>query len=86
MVYRYQILAQTNSFDSLDQIYLVFQVKNGKTEHHHWIPHNQTSVCIKFHFKQTILNFGTKFTQKEYFWSKLEKVNIITEFCIFELI
>ena len=27
-------------------------------------------MSIKFHFTQTILNFGTKFAQKEYFSSK----------------
>ena len=31
------------------------------------------SPCTKFHFKQTILNFGTKFVQKGYFGSTTNK-------------
>ena len=38
-----------------------------KNEHHHWILHIRNSLGIKFHFKQTILNFGTKLIQKGYF-------------------
>ena len=34
---------------------------------------------------QTILNFETKFFQKEYFWSKTKKVHITIEFCISDL-
>ena len=41
----------------------VFPVENRKTEHRHWIPHIQVSVCTKFHFKQTTWNFGPKFAQ-----------------------
>ena len=40
----------------------------------------------KFHFKQTNLNFRTKFAQKGYFRSKNEKVNITIEFSQFELV
>ena len=43
-------------------------------------------VAIKFHLKLAILIFWTKFTQKGYFPSKMKKMNIITEFFIFELI
>ena len=39
----------------------------------------------RFYLKLTILIFSTKFTQKEYFWSKAEKVSITIEFYIFEL-
>ena len=31
------------------------------------------------------LIFWIKFAQKGYFWSKIEKVDITNEFCIFEL-
>ena len=48
---------------------------------HIWI-----SLCIKFHFEQTILNFWTKFAQERYLWSKTEKVNIIIEFRLFKLV
>ena len=48
--------------------------------------HIQSSLCIKFHFEQTILNFWTKFAQERYLWSKTEKVNIIIEFRIFKLV
>ena len=43
-------------------------------------------ISIGTKLKPTILFFWTKFFQKGYFWSKTQKVNIITEFCIFELI
>ena len=56
-----------------------------KNEHHHWIFNIWISLGIKFQFAQTTLNFGTKFFQNWYLWSKAEKVNITTEFCLFEL-
>ena len=62
-----------------------FQSKTNK-RHHHWISHIRTSLCIKFNFKQTILNFWTKFTQERYLCSKTEKVNIIIEFRMFKLV
>ena len=48
--------------------------------------HIRISLCIKFHFEQTILNFWTKFAQERYLWSKTEKVNIIIEFRLFKLV
>ena len=48
-------------------------VKNGKDEHHHWILHVQISLASKFHFKRTILNFGTKFAPKKVFPIKNRK-------------
>ena len=39
----------------------------------------------KCQFKLTILNFGAKLPQKEYFKSEKEKMKIITEFYIFDL-
>ena len=48
--------------------------------------HIRISLCIKFHFEQTILNFWTKFAQDRYLWSKTEKVNIIIEFRVFKLV
>ena len=50
--------------------------------------HIRISLGSKFQFKLTILNFGTKFAQKEYFWpeKKKKKVKISIEFCIFELV
>ena len=47
---------------------------------------NSNSLETKFNFKQAILNFETKFAKKGRFWSKTEKVNIATEFCIFKLV
>ena len=69
----------------MDQIYSkrVFLEKNGKSEHHHCI--FGISLDAKFHFKQTVLNFWTKFAQKRYFRSNTKNVNITIEFCIFEL-
>ena len=43
------------------------------------------SLGIKFHLKQIILIFWTKSVQKGYFRSKTEKVNSISEFCLFHL-
>ena len=65
----YQISLWTNNFEFCDQICLkrVFSVENEKSKHHHWILHTRISLGTKFHFKQTILNFGTKFSQKGYF-------------------
>ena len=60
--------------------------KKKRKENDHWILHIQVSLGTKFQLKLTILLFWTKFAQKEYFRSKTEKVNIIIEFCIFELI
>ena len=44
------------------------------------------TVVNKFHFNQTILNFGTKFAQNGYFCLKTEKVNFTIDFCRFELV
>ena len=44
------------------------------------------SLGTKFQVKLKILFFWTKFAQKEYSWSKTEKVNIVIEFCIFKLV
>ena len=44
------------------------------------------SLCTKFYFEQTILNFWTKFAQERYLWSKTEKMNIIIKFCLFKLV
>ena len=48
--------------------------------------HIQISLCIKFHFEQSILNVWTKFAQERYLWSKTEKLNIIFEFRLFKLV
>ena len=48
--------------------------------------HIRISLCIKFHFEQTILSFWTKFAQEGYLWPKTEKVDIIIESRIFELV
>ena len=47
--------------------------------------HIQINLGTKFFSDQTNLNFWTKFTQRWYWRSKSEKVNITTEFCIFRL-
>ena len=63
-----------------------FPVKNEKNEQHHWILHIRIRLGVKFHLKLTISTSWTKFTQKGHFWSKTKKVNIIIEFCKFELV
>ena len=71
-------------------------------ENHHRILHIRISLGSKFQFQQTIsiiLGETDNFDfldqvcpkkvfpdEKEYFWSKIEKVNITIEFCIFELV
>ena len=44
------------------------------------------SAGTKFQNKLTILIMWTKFSREGYLWSKSEKVNITTGFCIFELV
>ena len=62
----------------------VFPVKNSKSESHHWILYIWISLDMKFQLKLTILIFWTKFTQKVYFQSKKEKVNITIDFYTFK--
>ena len=75
------------NFDFLDQIYpkRVFPIKNGKSEHHQWILHIQIILGTKFHFKESSLNFRTKFAQKVYFPSK-KYAKITTDFSILKLV
>ena len=63
----------------------LFPVENWNSEHHHQILHTGISLDTWFQFKMTILIFCTKFTQKEYFWSEMEKVKTTTELCEFKL-
>ena len=72
----------------LDQICpkRAFSVEMSVVEHHHWILHIRITLGNKFHVKLKILIFWIKFALKEYFRSKMEKVNITIAFCIFELV
>ena len=63
-----------------------FQAENGKSENRHLIVHVRISLGTKFQLKLIILFFLIKFSQKGYFWSKTEKVNITIEFCIVKLV
>ena len=54
----------------------VFPIKNGKSEHHYWIQLIRISLGNKFHLKLTILIFWTKFGQKEYSQSGMEKSHL----------
>ena len=45
----------------------------------------QNGLGSPFHLKETILDFSTKFAQKESFQSKAGKVSIAIEYCKFEL-
>ena len=58
----YQIEAQTDNCDFLNQIYSkrVFLVKNRKNEHNHWILHIRINVGTEFQCKLTILIFWAK--------------------------
>ena len=83
----YQISAETDNFHFLDQTCpkRVFRIKILKSEHRHWILRIRISPDTKFQNKLTILIILTRFTQRGNLRSKLKKVNITTEFCIFKL-
>ena len=62
-------------------------VKNTKNEHYYWILHIRISLGTNFQLKLTIAIFWTKFAKKRsYFQSKINKIDITTEFCIFKLV
>ena len=61
-------------------------VKNWKNEHHHWILPIKIILSTKFQLKLKILIFWTKFAQKQQVQLKRAKLNITSEFCIFELV
>ena len=63
----------------------VFVIKQKKCIHHHYILHIWINLCTIFQLKMTILICWTKFSQKECFRSKTEKVNTTNEFFIFKL-
>ena len=48
-------------------------VENGKSEHHHQIPHIRISLSTKYYSKQTILNYVANFAKKNVFWVENEK-------------
>ena len=83
----HQVSSQTNSFVFSDQIFpeWVFSVQSRNSGNYHRIQDIRISLDSKFHLKQTILSFWTKFAQTGYSQNKLEKVNITIEFSIFEL-
>ena len=61
-------------------------VKTGTSKRHYCILHVWITLSAKFHFAQTILNFGTTFAYKRYFCSKTKNVNITIELCILEFV
>ena len=77
-----------DNFDFLNQICpkKLIPIKNREIEHNYWILHIRISLTTKFQNKLTILIFWTKVAQKAYFPSKTEKLNITTEFCIFQFV
>ena len=87
----YEISTESDNFELLHQICLkrVFTIKNGKSEHHHWILHIRISLSSKLHLKLGFnfwdLIFWTKFAKKAISGWKRKKVNNIIEFCIIEL-
>ena len=46
----------------------------------------RNGIGSTFQLKETILDFPTKFAQKEFFHSKAEKVSITIKYCKFELV
>ena len=65
---------------------MVFPIQIRKREHHLWTLQIQISLGTKFQLKITRLIFWTKFSQKERFRSKIEKVSTTIELCIFGLV
>ena len=84
---RYQISAETDNFDFLDQICSkrVFPVSSRKSKQRNWILNIRIKFVKKFELKLAILIFWTKFAQRKCFLYKTEKVSSAIEFCIFEL-
>ena len=78
----------TNNFDFLEIFSQKMTLPNESrtNEYLHRIFRIRISLGTKFQFKPTSLIFWTKFAQKEYFRSTTEKVNITSEFCMFELV
>ena len=60
--------------------------RTKKNENYHRILHVQINLDSKFQLQQTILTFETNSPKKVYFRSKTQKMNITTEFFIFELV
>ena len=87
-LFNYRVLPWTDNFNFLDQICpkSVFPIKSRKSGYHHWILHVRISVGNNFQFRLIIFIFWTKFAQKGYFQSETRKMNITTEFCMFELV
>ena len=60
---------------------------NRKSEHHHQVLRIRNSLGTKFQLKPTFLISCNKFAQNGNFRSKkTEKVNVIIEFCLFEIL
>ena len=59
--------------------------RTKKNENYHRILHVQINLDSKFQLQQTILIFETNSPKKVYLRSKTQKMNITTEFFIFEL-
>ena len=60
--------------------------KNRKNQHHYWILHIPISFSIKFHFKQTILDFEITFAQNRYFQQKTKKMHSTIQYCLLKLL
>ena len=91
----YPVLHTTNFIINFEQILEILEIFSQKmtlpnesrtNEYLHRIFRIRISLGTKFQFKPTSLIFWTKFAQKEYFRSTTEKVNITSEFCMFELV
>ena len=72
---RYQISAETDNFDFLDQICpkRVFPIETRKSGYHHWTLHIRINVGTKFLLTLVILSFWSKLSQTGYFQSKTKK-------------
>ena len=57
-----------------------------KSEHLQWILRIWIRLGRKFHYKQSILNLGTKFAKNRYYQAKAEKRKMTIELYIFQLV
>ena len=81
-------MAYIENFDILDEICQkrVFPVDNGKSEHHGCILHIPITLAPYFTFLSQFWIFGPNSPKKGIFGQKREKVNMIIEFYIFDLV
>ena len=72
--------------DNTHKGYIQSQTKKTKKENHLLILHIRISLGSKFQLEETILILQNNFPKHGYFSGKTEKINVIPELFIFELV